>query len=108
MPDSQACADVPVALSEYPKNQRGQTYGSDALVDSPDEGPDLVSVVGDHGTCGFVLAEELAGPDFSSPEQALAWQSDVLRQGPPSIPVYDVQGETVVDTFTLSLGTASP
>ena len=96
--------DLTVAKTDYPVNGRGLTYGSDAAAGEGHLGPDLVAVVGDEGVCGFVYARELDGPRFSTPEEALRWQAAQLRDGPPTIDVYDNEGTIVVDKFTLDLG----
>lgn len=86
------------ALDNFPTNAFGQTYGSDAYVE-PEKAPDLIAVAGDHGKFGYVYRDELNGPEFQSPEDALRWQgsykADVLV-------VYAQDGKTKVDTFTLA------
>lgn len=93
------------AYSDFPTNARGQTYGSDAQAETLRDAPDLVAVVGDNGIAGFVLKHDLDGPPIRTPEDAVAWEAN-LRQA-PVIPVYDVEGERVVDSFTLQLGEVS-
>ena len=93
------------ATSDYPVNAAGQTYGSDAMASSVSEAPDLIAVVGDSGQSGFVTRDDLYGPDFATPEEALAWQDQMLTDGGVTIPVYTLEGRQI-DTFTLQAGEA--
>ena len=68
--------------NELPINANGQTYGS-AFDDEQGLTPDLLAVVADSGLEGYVLYEQFV--DENAPDQ---------------IPVYDVEGETVIGTFT--------
>lgn len=86
------------ATADFPTNNDGLTYGSDAFVHHKSS-PDLVAVVGDNGVAGYVKRKDLEGPNFSTPEQALLWQKQ--NPGDIVIDVYDVNGERVIDTFTL-------
>lgn len=97
------------ATSDFPINANGQTYGSDSGAETSAEMPDLIAVMADDGTQGFVLKTELlaaeGAPDsFKSPEAALAWQAELQEKGPPQIAVYDVSGVNRIGTFTLDLG----
>lgn len=87
------------ALSDFPTNASGLTYGSDAEVNDVEKGPDLVAVIGDSGVAGYVTSSDLNGPDFSTPEEALEWQRE--HPGDIVIDVFDVTGENIIDTFTL-------
>ncbi len=86
----------------FETNQRGQTFG--ALLDGPNGiEPDLIEAKGDDGTIGYVLGDDLDGPDFSSPEEALAWQNSQRKlSAEATIPLYAEDGETAIGTFTLS------
>lgn len=106
-PKIDTCADSALATKNYPVNRRGLTYGSDARANDRHAGPDLVAVVGDNGACGFVYADDLNEPAPTSPREARAWQRKLLREGPPSLPVYDLECAAVIDEFTLVLGQAS-
>ncbi len=88
----------------YPTNENGQTYGSAADANSltshgtPGTEPDLIRAVGVDGTSGYVLKKDLDGELPKKPEEALAIQ----RSRPPGgrdIPLYDVDGETVIGVF---------
>jgi hypothetical protein len=95
------------ATSDFPLNASGQTYGSDSAANTAEEMPDLIAVVGDDGTQGFILKSDLltAEPEsLSSPEAALAWQRQIQRDGAPQLAVYDVSGKNRIGTFSLVLG----
>lgn len=49
------------AASVYPKNEAGQTYGSEKLATSFETGPDLIAAVGTDGTRGYVKATIYTG-----------------------------------------------
>lgn len=73
-------------------NSHGLTYGSSA-----DGDPDLVRVLGPTGITGFVYKTDLNGPEPTTREEAAA-QEQTQHAG-RTIPVYDVEGTTVIDTF---------
>ncbi|UUW89228.1 hypothetical protein ABFU82_10870 [Nocardioides sp. WV_118_6] len=94
-----------IALRDFPVNSRGLTYGSDAAVADGEKGPDLVAVVGDHNVAGFSYAKDLDDTSVvTTPEEAVAHTRRLATEGPASIDVYDVEGLTVVDTFTDVVG----
>lgn len=82
----------------YPKNNNGQTYGSSADANSPETEPELISAVGVDGTAGYVLKKDLDGELPKSPEEAIAIQNS-RSPGGRDIPLYDVDGETVIGVF---------
>lgn len=73
-------------------NSHGLTFGSSA-----DGDPDLVRVLGPTGITGFVYKTDLNGPEATTREEAAA-QEQAQHAG-RTIPVYDVEGITVIDTF---------
>lgn len=82
-------------------NAHGQTYGVANNLGTPD----LVAAIATNGQTGYVDATQLAlaqGPMPASPEQALAQQQS--RQ-PASIPVYEVDGTTVIGDFAIETAT---
>ncbi len=92
----------------YPRNGDGLTYGSAADATSPANEPDLILVVMDDGNEGYVKKVELdeangaaAVATFKSPEEALTWQEACRNAPAPVVPVYAVDGRTVIGTFTL-------
>jgi len=60
----------------YPKNEKGQTYGSAGDAISSETEPDLISAVGIDGTMGYVLKKDLEGEMPKTPEEALAIQNN--------------------------------
>ncbi|WP_211220800.1 hypothetical protein [Paenibacillus terrigena] len=82
----------------FPKNNNGQTYGSIADATSPESEPELISAMGVDGTAGYVLKKDLDGELPKSPEEAIAIQNSRSPDG-RDIPLYDVDGETVIGVF---------
>ncbi|MDQ0111961.1 hypothetical protein [Paenibacillus harenae] len=80
----------------YPKNKNGQTYGSSA--DATETEPELISAIGVDGTAGYVLKKDLDGEQPKTPEEALAIQNS-RPPGGYDIPLYDVDGKTVIGVF---------
>lgn len=92
----------------YPVNDSGLTYGSASDAISPETEPDLILVVTEDGTEGYVKKVDLddangttAAAGFRSPDDALAWQQERIAQGDLRIPVYQVDGVTVVGEFVV-------
>ncbi len=77
-------------------NDRGETYGPEGFGDQYD----LITARGDNGELGYVRAEHLNGPEFSSPEEAVAWQEENFQEI-RVIPLFASDGLTVVGTFTV-------
>jgi len=88
--------------SNFPRNEFGQTYGSDAYAETFAETPDLIAVQGISGRIGFIKKTDswpILHPDFKSPADAAAYSEEVRKHPPPAIPVYDLDGKTQIDTF---------
>jgi hypothetical protein len=88
-----------VQFPEFPKNENGQTYGSASDATSPYTEPDLIEAYGVDGNIGYVMKKDLDGEMPRTPEEALANQ----RNAPAirTIPLYDVDGKTVIGEFRL-------
>ncbi|GBG07209.1 hypothetical protein PAT3040_01757 [Paenibacillus agaridevorans] len=86
------------SLDFYPENENGQTYGSDADATSPETRPDLIRAIGEDGIEGYVLKKDLDGELPKTPEEAIAKQNS-RSPGGRDIPLYDVDGETVIGVF---------
>lgn len=84
----------------YAVNQSGMTYGSALDSNRPGNEPDLIKAIGDDNTVGYVRATDLAPDHPTTPEEALAGQQD--NAGAKVIPLYGVDGITVIGTFTLA------
>jgi hypothetical protein len=92
--DNPSTAQVP----GFPENKNGQTYGSSADATSPYTEPNLIKAQGVDGTIGYVLKTDLDGKMPRNPEEALAQQKS-RPAGGRDIPLYDVQGKTVIGVF---------
>ncbi|OPX87647.1 hypothetical protein [Pelotomaculum sp. PtaB.Bin117] len=89
----------------FPKNQYGQTYGSLMNATSPETEPDLVAAVGVGGIEGYVKRTDLEQPLPKTPQEAIALSKQNLAH-PNEIPLYDVDGKTVIGKFIFGGGTA--
>lgn len=81
-------------LPENKINESGKVYGS-GLSDSP---IDLILTLGDNGNVGYVYAEDLYGAPAQSREEFIAKMNSPAKK---TIPVYDENGMTIVDYFTM-------
>ena len=77
----------------FPKNARGETYGTALMAYVVGEMPDLQAAIGTDGQEGYVRTSDLSHPKFETPQEALEWQ----RNQPDSyyIPLYDFQGNEI-------------
>lgn len=88
----------------FPKNIKGQTYGSAADVKSSDA-PDLIEAFGIDGNIGYVLKKDLDEDMPKSPEEAVARiQAKNLSGNIRYIPLYESDGETVIGKFRIQSG----
>jgi hypothetical protein len=94
----QSLSSAPV----FPRNQSGQTYGSDMYSTSPATEPDLVLARGTDGTIGYVKSIDLYGTQPKTPEEAVALNPKVgdVKQ----IPLYAVDGKTVIGKYNIVAG----
>lgn len=98
---------LPIAHTmDFPKNQSGQTYGSDIYSTSLATEPDLILTQGEdangHPIIGYVLKRDVFLPMPKTPEEAVA-----MNRKPGSIrniPLYAVDGKTVIGTFSIGQG----
>ena len=88
------------AMSDFPTNSRGLTYGSIAESGSLNTMPDLVAVMGQSGIEGFVYKEDLVEPRPKSPADAVRGQGHRDLRGSRLVAVYDVEGVNQIDVFT--------
>ena len=98
---------------DYPVNEYGLTYGSDDPsrdIIRPEDEPNLQSVVGDHGVKGYCYKSELHGAAVNWPEDALRKQEIMSAAGNPPrvLNVYESDGETIIDTFTIGEKSRTP
>ncbi|GKV54491.1 hypothetical protein NCCP2222_04380 [Sporosarcina sp. NCCP-2222] len=81
----------------YPINDNGQTYGpnmGDATIALGE--PDLLSALGENGKIGYVKKVDLEGPQPRTPAEAVRLTKETK---PREIPLYDVDGETIIGKF---------
>lgn len=81
-----------VSQDGYLVNDMGQSYGPDVKESSKE--PDLILVESDDGTLGYVKREDLSGPNYKTPEEALLHQTHGRY-----IVVYLSDGKTKVGKF---------
>ncbi|MDQ0888748.1 hypothetical protein QFZ81_003836 [Paenibacillus sp. V4I9] len=60
--------------------------------------PELISAIGVNGTKGYLLKKDIDGELPKSPEEAISIQNS-KSPGVRDIPLYDVDGETVIGVF---------
>ncbi|MBW5468500.1 hypothetical protein GPJ61_11595 [Brevibacillus formosus] len=84
----------------YPVNEQGQTFGSGPFPEGPSQEPDLIEAKGENGVEGYVKSSDLS-PTVSSPEEAIAFQKSKEATGYRSIPLYELDGKTVIGEFRL-------
>lgn len=92
----------PSGAPHYPKNLNGQTYGSNTQATSIETEPDLILAIGVDGTEGYIKSVDLNGTMPKTPEEALKLQS----KAPDFriIPLYAVDGKTVIGKFKIHKG----
>lgn len=83
----------------YEKNKNGQTYGSSAFANTPDQEPDLISAIGVDGTEGYILATDFNGDQPKSPAEAVEHNKKLKPER--KIPLYAVDGKTVIGEFKI-------
>ncbi len=92
--------------SEYEVNENGETFGTGADAMYPEDEPDLIAAVGDNGIEGYVRKTELDDDEMDkaqTPEEVARIQEERDAKGNPNriINVYESDGVTVIDTFTI-------
>lgn len=99
---TQGQADRP----DFPTNANGQSYGSLKYVEVAEDEPDLILVISDQGSEGYVNRTDLE-PELKSPAEVEAW----LASRTPEdliLPVFTNDGQTQIGTFTLVEPTLKP
>ena len=82
----------------FPRNDAGQTYGSQMGATSSETTPDLISTYATNGELGYVLRVDLRDPDPPrNPQEAIASNNRPAR----TIPVYTVDGKTKIGVFVM-------
>ncbi len=88
-----ALADLYLVDGQYPVNSKGQTYGPQGLIKTMGYAPDLISAVGEDGVEGYILREDVEGPEVNTPEEAL--ESMLTANDRLIIPLFDVEGNEI-------------
>lgn len=89
--------------TSFPRNASGMTYGSGLDAVSPATEPDLIEAIGVDGTHGYVRATDVKPSAPTTPANALAKQTSA---GARTVPLYAVDGKTVIGSFVLDAPTA--
>ena len=98
----------------YETNVNGQTYGTAMYAATPDEEPDLILAESPDGTEGYIYSSDLNADLPSNPEEMLAinekyqkiWDEAPIGEVVVAryIPLYAVDGKTVVGEFPIVMG----
>jgi hypothetical protein len=98
----------------YSVNEYGLTYGSAAKAVSRETEPDLISAVGIDGTKGYVYAKDLDEKMPKTPEEAVAMTKALKKDWAEKkakgekylrlIPLYEVDGKTVIGKYGITIG----
>lgn len=89
-------------------NANGEIFGSALLLEQINVSPDLILAIGTNGKTGYVKAADLNMSNITTPDQAVSFSSYVesqmalTTQAPPTIPLYESDGVTVIGEFELS------
>ena len=90
--------DFKLATKDFPRNKSGQTYGSAADAETPEQVPELIGVIGDHQVAGFVLRDDYFPPPPQDPNDA----AELASAAPRVLNVYDLEGKEKIDTFSMT------
>jgi len=94
---NQSQAPAPV----YPIDESGQTYGSSADAISRETEPDLICALGVDGIYGYVRSVDLNEEMPKTPQEALDQMAKNAAIGARQIPLYAVDGKTVIGVFNI-------
>lgn len=92
----------PTSVTNYPKNENGETYGSALYARTVEDRPELIEATGEGGVRGYIRKKDLEVELPKTPEEALAFNKKRQAEGPRQIPLYDVDGKTVIGVFKSS------
>jgi hypothetical protein len=99
-----APANASVPPVAWPRNKNGLTYGSEMQAATTDQLPDLILAIATNGKEGYVRRLDLYRRGPALPAQASAHNATSVR----SIPVYAVDGTTVIGTYEIAPGGPAP
>lgn len=85
----------------YAVNEEGMTYGN-MLAAEANGGrlPDLIEANGLSGHDGYILLDDMEECLADNPSEAL----ELMKMGSTTIPVYEVDGKTIVDEYLVTYG----
>lgn len=84
---------------EIKRNKNGEIYGSEMFLEEIGVQPDLILAKGKNGHTGYVKNKDLDYFRPSTPEEAIAYQNQRPRFR--EIPLYESDGQTIIDTFII-------
>ncbi len=83
--------------TDWPTNEKGETYGSSGLAKSYDDVPDLVQVMATNGKVGYAFRISLDNP----PKAFEASSENEANLRGWEVPVYESDGVTEIGVFTV-------
>jgi hypothetical protein len=86
---------------KFPVNKNGETYGSNSEVTVAGQEPDLILAKGVDGNDGYIKLKDLNKDQPNNPEEAVAYMEKMKNSAPKNIPLYDVDGKTVIGEFKI-------
>lgn len=86
---------------KFPVNKNGETYGSNSEVTVAGQEPDLILAQGVDGTVGYIKWKDLNKDQPKNPKEAVAYMEKIKNSSPKYIPLYDVDGQTVIGKFKI-------
>lgn len=96
-----ATPDQSKPTPKFPVNKNGETYGSNRDVTVAGQEPDLILAKGEDGTDGYIKLKDLNKDQPNNPEEAVAYMEKMKNSDPKDIPLYDVDGKTVIGKFKI-------
>ena len=97
-----------MAVTSYPTNAKGETYGSYLDRNTVGQAPDLIAAMGENGVEGYIRLNDIA-PELFTLEEIRQYQAQVDAN--PVIPLYDLDGKVIgsfVRGTTQDLATPDP
>lgn len=92
-----AATTLKAPVPQLQENENNQTFGSAYMAEATGNMPELVSALTTDGVQGYVYSEDLLFNTPSNPQEALAMNAQAASN--PTIPVYAVDGTTIIGTF---------
>ncbi|SEB27642.1 hypothetical protein [Paenibacillus sp. 276b] len=89
-----------VQIPAYPTNEQGQTYGEGPLLPGKTQEPDLINAENENGIEGYIKSSDLES-GATTPEEALQYQESINAPELRSIPLYKLDGETIIGEFKI-------